>query len=317
MSAHTDRRTETTPLRLTYAGYADHATGQFGGPALARPVPLAEGVLGFFRRSGPPDLVSFHIEHFSASFERLDQAWLATALGDETVGALAELWRQIPPELPRLSGLPEKELAEAMRASIVRVETEIPSPSARQQKHWADLLRAWEDGAGEAEPAAYSPARLRIQPRLVKKSRQLAESLRGRAAGASEVVFTGIRWGEEAAPALVAARRRSGELHDRFVWEETGDDPVHIELREEGNLLWATGFAKDEYRGEPVSVRLWLKPQALRALHMEAEVDPQTRQVSVGGLIASDGWFRLLVGQRKPRHRLPMELVDALEVAVG
>ncbi len=226
MSAHSHPTLGTTSLRLSYAGYADHATGQIGEPALARPVPLAQGVLGFFRRSGPPELVSFHIEHFSTSFERVDHTKLAGVLGEETVSALSQLWERVPPELPRLSGLSEEELSHAMRSSILSEETEVPVPSAAQRDIWRQIVAAWEKGAESDELPRFT---LRVRRELSGKSRQLKKSMKGLTQGTTDAILNGVRVRGETLPALSASSAPLGVRHDHFVWEEIGDEPVHVE----------------------------------------------------------------------------------------
>jgi hypothetical protein len=313
MSARSHPTLGTTSLRLSYAGYADHATGQIGEPALARPVPLAEGVLGFFRRSGTPDLVSFHVEHFSTSFERLDHARLADALGGETVSALRRLWEKVPAQLPQLSGLAEEELSHVMRASVVGEEVEIPLPSAAQRDIWRQIVEAWEKGPEVSESP---PFVLRIRRDLLSKSRELAQSMKDLATATTDAILNGVRVRGETLPALSASGGRAGVRHDHFVWEETGDDPVRIELGEDGDMLWATGFATAELGGAPITVRLRLKQQLVEKGLVEADLDLETGELVASGTIETDGRFRLRLGSTKGKS-LPEDLVDGFEVVVG
>ncbi len=103
-------------LSLSYAGYADHCTGQLGGPAYAHPVPLMDGVLGFFAR-GESRLAGFHIEHFQ---DFNDWEGLRKLLGEEATDKIHELHEEVGSlELPELSGLTEEELSTTMKQSVV------------------------------------------------------------------------------------------------------------------------------------------------------------------------------------------------------
>src|ERR1700689_4724167 len=103
-----------TKLSLSYAGYANHCTGQLGGPSYARPISLMDGVLGFFAR-GESRLVCFHIERFQGfgNWEGLRKL-----LGEEVTDKIYELHQQVYAlELPRLSGLTRDELSTTMQQS--------------------------------------------------------------------------------------------------------------------------------------------------------------------------------------------------------
>jgi hypothetical protein len=308
-----------TKLRLTYAGYADHATGQFGQPAPSRPVPITEGVLGFFRRGGPPELVGFHLEHFSTSFDRIDREWLAAVLSEPAVAALQMLRGQVPDELPHLTGLSDDELAAALKASVVRSEAEVPLPSPAQRAIWADLVRAWEEGPESRENRAVrtAAARLRISSALASRGANLSKPFREAAERAAEVILGGVRWPQVFAPPLTASRAGAGELHDRFVWDETGEDPARVEFWEEGDTIWVSGFATPSYGGARTTVTISLTPQAVKAIRPEGEFDPGLRQTVITGTIDHQGWFRLRLGDRISSDRLPNDLIEGVEVAIG
>lgn len=133
-----------TKLCLSYAGYADFLNGQFGGPAFARPVPLMDGVLGFFARD-EPRLVSFHIEHFQGF-----KAWkcLRGLLGEEAAGKVHELHQKVSSlELPRLSRLSEDELRTTMQQSVVRREFEISWPDDPEvAERLRGIVHRWDTG---------------------------------------------------------------------------------------------------------------------------------------------------------------------------
>lgn len=130
-------------LHLSYAGYADYLNGQLGGPAFARPIPLFEGVLGYFL-SGKPTLHSFHIEHFHKFSE-----WgaLRELLGNEVTDKIYELHQSVNSlELPVLSGLSEDELRTTMQKSVVRRESEINWPDdSDAADRLRNIVERWEN----------------------------------------------------------------------------------------------------------------------------------------------------------------------------
>lgn len=131
-------------LGLSYAAYADHCSGQLGDPTVARPIPLLDGVLGFFRRD-EPRLTGFHIEHFQ---DFNDWESLRELLGEEVTSQICELHQEVSQrELPVLSGLSEEELSTTMKQSLVRKEFDIGWPddsefAARLQ----GIVDRWEAG---------------------------------------------------------------------------------------------------------------------------------------------------------------------------
>jgi hypothetical protein len=133
-----------TKFHLSYAGYADHLNGQLGDSAFARPIPLVEGVLGYFLRD-EPRLHAFHIEHFH-SFG--DWNALRELLGEEVTNHVHELHQEIASEeLPQLSGLSEDELRAAMQQSVVRREFEVNWPDDSQTAaRLRRIVDRWETG---------------------------------------------------------------------------------------------------------------------------------------------------------------------------
>lgn len=114
-----------TKLQLSYAGYADQCSCQFGEPAMARPIPLLEGVLGYFLLDEPM-LHGFHIDHFQ-SFNNWQG--LKEIIGEETVSRVRGIHQAASLlEPPELSGLPEAELRTVMKESVVRREFEVDWP---------------------------------------------------------------------------------------------------------------------------------------------------------------------------------------------
>ena len=136
---------EMTRIRLSYAGYADHLAGQFGGPSLAHPVPLMEGVLGFFDRR-EPRLRSFHIEHFQ-SFN--DWKCLRELLGEEVTNEIYGLYQEVSQqERPALSGLTEDELSRTMKESLVYKELDIGwSDDSEVAQRLRRIVDRWETGS--------------------------------------------------------------------------------------------------------------------------------------------------------------------------
>lgn len=133
-----------TKLHLSFAGYADHLNGQLGDPAFARPIPLFEGVLGYFLRD-EPRLHAFHIEHFH-SFGNWNA--LRELLGEQVTSKVHELHREVASqELPKLSGLSEDELRTTMQQSVIRREFEVnwPDDSATAER-LIRIVERWETG---------------------------------------------------------------------------------------------------------------------------------------------------------------------------
>jgi hypothetical protein len=129
---------------LTYAGYADCLHGQLGNPALVRPIPLLDGVLGFFSRD-EFKLHSFHIEHFQ-SFS--DWRSLRELLGEEIADKIGEIHLEVSPqELPKLSGLSEAELSTAMKESIICKGFEVDWRDDSEAAHkLCEIVDRWETG---------------------------------------------------------------------------------------------------------------------------------------------------------------------------
>lgn len=133
-----------TKLHLSYAGYADHLTGQLGDPSTVRPISLMDGVLGFFARS-EFELTGFHIEHFQA-FN--DWEGLRQLLGEDIVGKIHELHQEVGSlGLPSLSGLSEDELRTTMQQSVVRRELEVNwSDDSDVAERLLGIVDRWETG---------------------------------------------------------------------------------------------------------------------------------------------------------------------------
>lgn len=133
-----------TKLRLLYAGYADYLAGQFGGPQQSRPIPLFEGVLGYFLRD-EPRLHGFHVEHFQRfnSWESLKEL-----LGEVVTDLIHEFHQEVSPrELPALSGLSEEELRMTMQQSVVRREFEVDWPDDSEvAERLQGIVLTWESG---------------------------------------------------------------------------------------------------------------------------------------------------------------------------
>lgn len=133
-----------TKLRLSYAGYANHCAGQLGEPTLARPVPLMDGVLGWFERGGSR-LTGFHMSHFQA-FNSWDS--LQELLGEEVTGKIHELYQEVGPQKPpRLSGLSEDELRAVMQQSMVVREFEVGwTNDSELANRLQEMVRRWDTG---------------------------------------------------------------------------------------------------------------------------------------------------------------------------